>query len=151
VKEKVPGLVGVPLITPALERVRPAGIPLPTSVHVYGGNPPAAARETEYCPAKVASGKAAGVVIVRAGLTTTVNDRWAVCVGFVVAACTVKAKLPDVVGVPDSEPDDERVMPGGRGADPETTVHEATADHWRQAEMYKKSQRQLAAMLPQVS
>jgi hypothetical protein len=124
VKEKLAALVGVPLITPALERVRPAGIPLPTSVHVYGCNPPVAARETEYCPAKVASGKAGGVVIVKAGLTTTVNDCRAVCVGFVVAACTVKGKLPDVVGVPESEPEAEREMPGGRGPDPETNVHE---------------------------
>ena len=122
-KEKSPGLVGVPLITPALERVRPAGIPLPTSVHVYGGNPPAAARETEYGPANGESGKTAPVVIVKAGgWTTRVNDCVVVCVGFVVAACTVKAKLPDVVGVADSEPDDERVMPGGRA--PEPTAHE---------------------------
>jgi len=50
------------------------------------------------------------------------NDCWAVCVGFEVDACTVKGELPDVVGVPDSKPDDERIMPGGRA--PETTVHE---------------------------
>ena len=54
--------------------------------------------------------------------TRRVNDCVAVCVGFEVDACTVKGELPDVVGVPDSEPDDERVMPGGRA--PETTVHE---------------------------
>ena len=64
------------------------------------------------------------VVIVTGVGTTTVNDCVAVCVGFEVDACTVKGELPDVVGVPDSKPDDERVMPGGRGADPETTVHE---------------------------
>jgi len=62
------------------------------------------------------------VVIVTGVGTTTVNDCVAVCVGFEVDACTVKRKLPDVVGVPDSEPDDERVMPGGRA--PEPTAHE---------------------------
>jgi len=82
---------------------------------VYGCRPPAAARETEYCPANGESGKAAAVVIVKAGgWTTRVNDCRAVCAGFVVAACTVKEKLPYVAGVPESEPEAEREMPGGR-------------------------------------
>ena len=70
-KEKLPGLVGVPLIIPALERVRPAGnAVLPRRVHVYGCSPPVATREAEYCPAKGAFAKAGRVVIVKAGLTT---------------------------------------------------------------------------------
>jgi hypothetical protein len=91
VKEKLPGLVGVPLITPALERVRPAAIAPPRRVHVYGCSPPVAPRETEYCPAKGAFGKAGRVVIVKAGLTTMVKAFVAVSTGVVLEeAWTVK-------------------------------------------------------------
>ena len=64
----------------------------------------------------------ASVVIVSAGLTITVNDCCAVCVGLLLVTCAVKLKIPGVFGVPMSEPEADRDIPGGRI--PEKTDHD---------------------------
>ena len=62
VKLAVPVAVGVPLTTPALDKVRPAGR-LPTVTdHVYGGVPPVAARVCEYAVPTVPLGSGEVVV-----------------------------------------------------------------------------------------
>lgn len=82
VKEKLPGLVGAPLNTPAEERVKPFGIPVVGGVHVYGGVPPVAVSDREYEVPTTADGSGDGVVIVSAVPVTTMRkSAVAVCVG----------------------------------------------------------------------
>ena len=68
VKLDVPRALGVPLITPAADRDRPAGR-VPLADHVYGATPPEALRVVEYGTNLVAVGRVA-VATVRLLLTT---------------------------------------------------------------------------------
>jgi hypothetical protein len=67
----VPAAVGVPLSTPAVLRLRPAGTPV--ALQVCGGAPPENARLAEYDTPTVPLGRA-GVVIERAGEIVTLYD-----------------------------------------------------------------------------
>ena len=113
-KAKTPGLGGVPLTTPALERLKPAGIPAPWTVHVYGASPPVATRVAEYWAPNVAFGKGEIVVIVKAGLITILKSLVAVCTGLVAEeAWTVKLNVPATAGIPLRVPVVVRDRPGG--------------------------------------
>lgn len=69
VKLDVPRALGVPLITPAADKVRPAGrLPLATD-QVYGATPPEALKVVEYGTNLVAVGRVV-VATVRLLLTT---------------------------------------------------------------------------------
>jgi hypothetical protein len=104
----------VPVTTPALERLKPVGIPAPITVHVYGASPPVARRVVEYADPNVALGKGETEVIFRAGLITMVKAAVAVCGGMVVEeAWTVKLNVPATAGVPLRVPVDVRLRPGG--------------------------------------
>ena len=53
----LPAVVGVPLVTPAGERVNPAGRAVPLArVKVYGATPPVAAKVVAYAVFNVAAG-----------------------------------------------------------------------------------------------
>lgn len=113
-KEKTPGLVGVPVTTPALERLKPVGIPAPRTVHVYGASPPVATRVVVYGAPNVAFGKGETEVIFKAGLITMDKAALAVCGGVVAEeAWTVKLNVPAIDGIPPRVPVGVKVRPGG--------------------------------------
>lgn len=116
VKFDVPAAVGVPLMTPAEERVRPAGSVPADVVHVNGVVPPVAVSVCEYAAFTVPFGRlavvidgaddAAAIVIVR--LAAAVN--WGELES---ATCAVKLNVPAWVGVPLIVPLLAIVSPGG--------------------------------------
>ena len=118
-KEKLPGVVGVPLNTPPEERVKLFGIPVAGAFHVYGGVPPVAVSDKVYALPRTPAGSRAGVVMftvpVAGPVTTTIRkSAVAVWVGLPDCAWTVKSNVPPVVGVPDIPPFVLNERPGGR-------------------------------------
>ena len=69
VTEKVPALVGVPLIAPAVEAESPSGRPL--TAKDYLPLPPMAARVAEYATFTVPSGSEAVVIVSAAAVMVT--------------------------------------------------------------------------------
>src|SRR5437016_11945561 len=108
----VPGLVAVPLITPAPERFSPAGKDPVRIDHVYGAVPPVAANVWEYDAPGPATGKTGGVVIER-GRIMVIESGWDAVCDAASEASTVKLNIPDVVGVPVMTPGPDNVRPGG--------------------------------------
>ena len=113
-KVVVPGAVGVPVMTPAVLRVKPAGNTLPlASENVYDGTPPVAEMlalygfpTTPLCRLVVVICKLLATVIERVLLT--------VCgVGLESFTCTVKFVVPGTVGVPLMTPAVFIVRPAG--------------------------------------
>ena len=117
---KLPAPAGVPVISPDVERPRPGGS-VPAVVHVYGGTPPVAERDTEYGIPGEAIGSTGSVVIVKAGFTTISKAFVVVCGGLLTAAWIVKLYVPGTAGVPDRFPVVDKVKPGGRN--PESSDH----------------------------
>src|SRR5882724_7382966 len=79
VKFAVAAVLGVPLSTPALLRVKPAG-KLPALIdHVYGAVPPVAVNVPLYTTPTVAAGKGETVVIVSAAAACVVAETAALC------------------------------------------------------------------------
>ena len=118
-----PVVVGVPEITPPLDKVRPAGrLPL-ASDQVYGGVPPCALTVTEYATPSVAAGSGEVVVIVSAGTIVRLNCPLTDCgVGEQLSvAVTVMLNVPFAEGVPVSNPPELRLIPVG--SDPDVTAH----------------------------
>jgi len=81
VKFAVPTVVGIPVMTPPVDRARPAGSVPAVTDHVYCGVPPVAAKVCEYAVPTVplTSGDAVviesgGGSIVRANCPVTVRD-----------------------------------------------------------------------------
>jgi hypothetical protein len=104
VKDTVPDAVGVPLITPPLLTLNPAGKDPPESDQLYGVLPPVAAKVAEYALLTVPPGRDV-VVIATGGVTTaaTAMLRFAVAVfagALESATRTVKLDVPAAVGVP---------------------------------------------------
>ena len=123
VKFDVPAVVGVPVIVPVLESVRPAGSDPALMDHVYGVVPPEAPRVCcGYTVPAVPPGSDVVVMVggVGAGLITIcsgcVLDKFAESV-----TLTVKLDVPAVVGVPVIVPVLDNVRPAGR--DPALMVH----------------------------
>lgn len=123
VKLKVPAEVGVPEMAPVAEaRLRPAGSEPWLMLQVYGDVPPLAARVALYTPACVPSGSAV-VEIVTGTEIPILKFFLAFCgVGEVESVtCTVKAEMPEDVGVPEMVPvEADRISPVG--SDPEVTL-----------------------------
>jgi hypothetical protein len=112
VKLNVPPVVGVPLITPAPESVRPGGNVPEARDHVNGVTPGLAASVCEYAAPTAALGKA--FVVISGGTAiekTSVSD----CAGLPLStARTVNENLPVFVGVPEIVPLGLKLRPGGR-------------------------------------
>jgi hypothetical protein len=120
VKVAVPGVVGVPLITPALDSVRPCGKIPEESDQVYGAVPFAGASVCEYAVPSVASGRDVVVIKSPAAMLST-NGLETVCGGVPLSAtCTVTFDVPALVGVPLITPALDRVTPAG--SVPDVTV-----------------------------
>jgi hypothetical protein len=112
----LPAVVGLPLRTPSCERTKPPG---PDPLHRYGGMPPAAANDAEYCTATVPGGSGDRVVISSGATTRTERSFVAV---FLSASVTVTEtwKVPGAVGVPDIAPAEFMLRPPGSPADDQT-------------------------------
>jgi hypothetical protein len=127
VKLNVPKAVGVPLIVPVPERVRPPGSgPDPDArVHVKVGVPPVEARDCKYELATVPDGSVAVVITRGAGAMTRVSafvTDWGVGLPASVTR-TVMLNVPKADGEPLMVPAAERVKPVGRGPDPTASAH----------------------------
>jgi hypothetical protein len=121
VKFAVPVVVGVPLNTPALDKLSPAGTAPVVTDHVYGAVPPVAASVCEYAVPTVPLGSGELVVIDKlAGLIVSANAFVAVWVPLS-AARTVKFAVPVVVGVPLNTPPLDKLSPAGSA--PAVTDH----------------------------
>jgi hypothetical protein len=125
VKADCPALVGVPLIIPALLKLRPAGNVPDATVHEYGVVPPDAVSGDEYAIPTVPFGNEA-VVTISTGTPTFIlmeSGLLAFCIGVEESVtCTVKADCPALVGVPLIIPALLKLRPAGKL--PESTVHE---------------------------
>jgi len=109
----VPVPDGVPLITPAAERVSPAGSDPVARDHVFEPVPPVAVKVCEYGMLGAPFGSDT-VVIVRTALTVIVRDFCAVCTPSI--TCTVKVD-PVAVGVPLITPAVDNANPAGNVPD----------------------------------
>src|SRR5450432_3525753 len=113
VKVKVPGPVGIPERTPALESVSPLGrVPIVT-VKVYGLLPPLAVMVWLYAAVVVPSGSACGFIVIVGQVMVIVYDRVPLQ-PLLAVALTVKVKLPLADGVPERTPAVDRLSPPGR-------------------------------------
>src|SRR5471030_2180035 len=113
VNAKVPGPVGVPERTPAVESVRPPGrVPIVT-VKVYGLLPPLAVMVWLYAAVVVPSGSACGFIVIVGQVMVIVYDRVPLQ-PLLAVALTVKVKLPLADGVPERTPAVDRLSPPGR-------------------------------------
>ena len=122
VKLDVPAAVGVPEMTPALERERPEGSVPETVDHEYGDVPPVAASVWLYAAPTLPS--ASVVVVTRRSTGTVIDSAWSsVSAGvWESVARTVKFDVPEAVGVPLMIPPLLKVNPDGRA--PPTVDHE---------------------------
>jgi len=111
VKLLVPDAAGVPLITPAVVKVKPAGSAPAATDHVCGGVPPVAAKVWEYDVPTVAAGKGATVVIENGDGVTVIESDFDAAWEAASATWTVKIKIPAVVGNPLITPVVESVNP----------------------------------------
>ncbi len=121
VKFAVPAVVGIPLITPAADNVRPAGgVPIVTD-HAYGGVPPVANKLCEYAVPTAPFGRGDAVRIeTGGGSTVSANDFVVIC-DALSRTWTVKFAVPAVVGVPVITPAADNVRPAG--GVPDVTDH----------------------------
>ncbi len=120
--EVVPAVVGSPLMTPAEDKVSPAGRELPLAkLQVTGALPPVEVRVALYAVPIVAVGTEFVVIASVLRTIEIVKFAVAVCCGVKEsAAFTVKVLLPAAVGVPLITPAADNVSPAGRV--PEDTV-----------------------------
>ena len=107
-------------MTPAADNVRPAGNVPELRDHVYGGNPPLAARLREYGSPIAPLGRGEVVSIERGCAIVIESALDAVCTPLS-ATCTVKLNVPaaEIFGLPSILPPPDRVSPSGR--DPEVS------------------------------
>ena len=109
---------GVPLITPAADRLSPAGKDPLANDHVFEPVPPVAVNVCEYGTPGAPVGIGVAVVIVSTALMLIVSDFVAVCTPSVTCAVNV-VPLPD--GVPLITPGADRLSPVGK--DPLASDH----------------------------
>jgi hypothetical protein len=118
----LPVVVGVPLIAPEGESVKPAGREVPfVRLNVYGVTPPVAANAAEYPALTVAAGSAV-VVRVRAmggplaaAAIASVSAAWAVCGGAEESVTTKVTEVLDAAaGVPATTPPADKLNPAGK-------------------------------------
>jgi hypothetical protein len=114
----------MPLIVPALLRLRPAGNVPATSVHEYGVVPPEAASVDEYVVKSTPLGNEAVVIFSCAPAPFMLMESG--LVAFCTfeeesVTCTVKLDWPELVGVPLIVPPTLKLRPAGNV--PEATVH----------------------------
>src|SRR5262245_17078026 len=83
---KVPARVGVPLTNPALVRLNPSGSVPELRIQLYGATPPVALRIAAYGTEALPAGNVESVVITTPCVTSSLNDRVAVCRGVPPAA-----------------------------------------------------------------
>src|SRR5206468_550141 len=102
----------VPLNTPAVESVSPAGTLPEKTVKVYGPRPPLAVSVWLYAAPSVPPGSVAGLTVTVAAPTTTEYARVPVEPPDEVAF-TVKLNVPTVLAVPLNTPAVESVSPAG--------------------------------------
>jgi len=119
VKEKAPGVVGVPEIVLPLS-ASPAGSEPVVTVHVYPPVPPLAASDWEYGVPTVPFGRDEVVIVTGAGLTVMLSA-WVSELELLSVTFTVKAELPGVPGVPLMVPPALRDKP--EGSDPAEMDH----------------------------
>ena len=112
VKLAVVAVVGVPLSTPPLLSVNPAGKEPALMDHEYGIVPPLPVNVPLYATPAVAVGKGEAVVIVSAAGFTVRLNAWVVEEPPV--HCTVKLAVVAVMGVPLSTPPLLSVNPAGK-------------------------------------
>jgi hypothetical protein len=117
----VAAVVGVPLITPAVDGVRPAGSAPDVMDHIYGGVPPVAAKLWEYAVPTVPFGRGDAVVIASGGGSTVSANDFVVICDALSRTRTVKFAVPAVVGVPVITPAADNVRPAG--GVPDVTDH----------------------------
>ena len=115
-----PAVVGVPVITPLEERVRPAGRAPLATVHVYGGFPPLAASVAEYAVPTVPFIKSEVRIVKFEGTAIDMLTTPVATVPVASVTCSVKLYAPVAVGVPESAPALVCAIPGGN--DPDATV-----------------------------
>ena len=116
VKLAVTGVVGVPLITPAADNVRPAGNVPDVALQVYGVMPPLAVNVCEYAVPEVAAARG-DVVVIESGAGFMMSERTcdAAWTGDPLSVtCTVKPNVPTAVDVPLITPAADNVIPNGR-------------------------------------
>src|SRR5204863_9186369 len=113
VKLAVPAALGVPLITPPLDNVRPAGNDPNVIDQVYEPVPPLAANVSEYAALAAPAGRGEVVIIDGAGLIVSANGLDAVWEP-VSLTSAVKLAVPAVVGVPLIAPPLDNVRPAGK-------------------------------------
>jgi len=121
VKFAVPAVVGIPLITPAADNVRPAGGAPVVTDHAYGGVPPVAAKLCEYAVPTVPFGRGDAVVIASGGGSTVRANDFVVICDALSRTWTVKFAVPAVLGVPVITPAADNVRPAG--GVPDVTDH----------------------------
>jgi hypothetical protein len=122
VNEEVPAAVGVPLITPEVLSVNPAGKDPELIDQLYGVVPPVAANVDEYEVPAVPPGREEVVICTAVTEAVTVMLRLAVavCAGELESVTlTVNEEVPAVVGVPLITPEVLSVRPAGN--EPELT------------------------------
>jgi hypothetical protein len=120
VKLAVAAPVGVPLITPAADRVKPAGSAPPAMDHVYPDVPPEAARVCEYATPIEPPGKGEAVVMESVVGLIVIERAFVVDCDPASLTRTVKLTVPAAVGVPLITPPD-KANPAGNG--PVASVH----------------------------
>ena len=106
-----PGVVAVPLSTPAGESVSPEGRPV--AENVDEPTPPLAEIVAVYGAPTVAFGSEAGAMVRAAAAIVTVNV-WLAVWPFESVTVAVTVEVPGVVGVPDRLPDELPVRPPGK-------------------------------------
>src|SRR5262245_27304923 len=122
--------VSVPVNTPSLLSVNPAGRPPPvlgdtTTLQVYGGVPPDAASVCEYGTFSAAAGSGEVVVIIK-GAGLIVSAKLLVAVMPALSATrTLKLKVPAFVGVPLKTPPLLRLKPLGNAPKSSAQVYGA--------------------------
>jgi hypothetical protein len=120
VKLNVFAVVGVPEITPAVERLKPVGNAPESMLHVIGVSPVAVSVWLYAVPTE----PPANVVVVIVGATgagAIVIENCLVSLPAALAALTVKLNVFAVVGVPEITPAVERLKPVGNA--PESMLH----------------------------
>jgi hypothetical protein len=114
VKLKVPPDAGVPVIAPEAFKAKPPGRAPAVIVQEYGCVPPDAFSVAVYATPAEPTGRVGAVMMVRPVAVVSVNALLAETEALSVT-CTVKPKLPELVGVPVMAPEfGSRVSPPGK-------------------------------------
>jgi hypothetical protein len=118
VKEEVPVVVGLPLICPALFKLRPAGKEPALTAQVYGLVPPLADKVAEYAVPVWPFGNEDVLICRVPPVTVMLRLTVALCAGELESlTLTVNEEFPTLVGVPVISPPLLRLRPVGKDPD----------------------------------